>query len=92
MAQRAREEMKKAESATSFEAQINVQQGVITSMGFVLGFDAYNSARLVDINALKMQRQYSRPVVDNRALLRQLSGTSDRLHQDMVEQQYRIGE
>ena len=45
-------------------------------------------ARIMDINAQQMARLYNRPNVDNRAALRGLTGASDRLHSDMVDQQY----
>ena len=86
---RAREEMKKAETAPSFEGQVAVQQVVIGAMNFVPGFDTYATGRIVDVNGLQMQRQYSQPNVDNRSVMRQLSGASDALHRQMVDQQWR---
>lgn len=86
---RAKEEMKKAETASSFEGQVAVQQVVIGAMSFVPGFESYGTARIVDINAVQLQRQYGGPVVDNQRVMRQLSGASDRLHRDMVDQQWR---
>jgi hypothetical protein len=60
-------------------------------MGFVPGFDAYGQARIVDVNAQQMARLYNRPNVDNRQALRRLTGASDRLHTEMVDQQYQLG-
>ena len=87
--QRAKEEMKKAETASSFEGQIAVQASVIGAMSFVPGFDAYQTARIIDINALQLQRQYGKDVVDNKRLGWGLFGPSDRRHQEMVDGQYR---
>lgn len=88
---RAKEDMKKAEGAKSMEEQVATQGAVVAAIGFVPGFDAYQSAKLVDINALQLQRQYGKDVVDNRRLGRGLFGATDKLHQDMVNQQYQLG-
>lgn len=85
---RAKEVAKAASEAKTIEAQAATQGLVVGLMGYVPGFDAYSSARIADTNALDMQRQYSRPVVDNRNAMRQLSGTSDNLHREMTQQQY----
>ena len=75
-------------SATTIEAQQAAQNLVMGLMGFNPAFSAYQNAIVPDINAATMARQYNQPTVDNRSALRQLSGASDRLHQDMVDQQY----
>jgi hypothetical protein len=87
--QKAKEEMKKAEGATSFEGQIATQAAVVNAIAFVPGFDAYQTAKIIDVNALQLQRQYGKDVVDNRRLGRGLFGPSDTRHQEMVNQQYR---
>ena len=86
---RAKEVAAAAASAATLEAQAATQGLQIGLMAFVPGFYAYSAARIVDVNALAVQRQYGRQPVDNRSVLRQLSGASDRLHQDMVDQQWR---
>jgi hypothetical protein len=65
---------------------------VVALMGFVPGFDSYGGG-LVDVNGRQMARLYvnGRPTVDNRVALRGLTGASDRLHSDMVDQQYQRG-
>ena len=88
---KAKEEMKKAETAATMEAQIATQGAVVNLMSFVPGFDSYQTAKIVDINALRMQRIYGKDVVENRFVNRRLFGGSDRLHQEMVEQQYQLG-
>ena len=87
--QKAQEEMKKAEGAKSFEAQVATQVAVVNAIAFVPGFDAYQNTKIIDVNALQLQRQYGKDVVDNRRLGRGLFGPTDRLHQEMVNQQYR---
>ena len=88
---RAREVAQQSAGAATFEAQTAVQGTVVALMGFVPGFDAYGTARITDVNGLQMSRQYGRATVDNRAALRGLTGASDRLHSDMVDQQYQRG-
>jgi len=88
---RAREVARASAGAPTFEAQTATQGVVVALMGFVPGFDAYGTARITDVNGLQMARQYGRATVDNRAALRGLTGASDRLHSDMVDQQYQRG-
>ena len=87
----AKQAAKAVSDARTFEAQTATQGVVVALMGFVPGFDAYSTARITDVNSLQMARQYGRATVDNRAALRGLTGASDRLHSDMVDQQYQRG-
>jgi hypothetical protein len=87
----ARQVAREASEAKTFESQTATQSLVVGLMGFVPGFDAYGQARIVDVNAQQMARLYNRPTVDNRTALRRLTGASDRLHTDMVDQQYQLG-
>jgi len=87
--EKARDEMKKAQTATTFESQVAVQQNVIGAMGFVPGFASYAQANVPDLLQKQLQRQYGKDVVDNRNAGRRLFGGSDRLHEEMVNQQYR---
>lgn len=87
----AKQAAKAVSDARTFEAQTATQGLVVALMGFVPGFDAYGTTRITDINAQQMARLYNRPNVDNRAVLRGLTGASDRLHSDMVDQQYQRG-
>lgn len=89
--EKAKEEMKKASTATTMEAQIATQGAVLGMMSFVPGFDSYQTATIIDVNALRVQRLYGKDVVENRFVNRRLFGGSDRLHQEMVEQQYQLG-
>ena len=87
-AEKADEAAADSASATTIEAQQAAQNMVMGLMGFNPAFSAYQNAMVPDINAAVMARQYNQPTVDNRSALRQLSGASDRLHRDMVDQQY----
>jgi hypothetical protein len=84
----ATEAVEQAATATTIEAQQAAQNLVLGLMGYNPAFSAYQNSIVPDINAATMARQYNRPTVDNRRALRALSGASDRLHQEMVDQQY----
>ena len=87
--EKAKEEMKKAESAKTFESQIAVQPNVISAMSFVPGFSSYAQANVPDVLQKQLQKQYGRDVIDNRNVGRRLFGGSDRLHEEMINQQYK---
>jgi hypothetical protein len=86
--QAAQEAADASSSATTIEAQQAAQNLVLGLMGFNPAFSAYQNAMVPDVNAAVMGRQYNQPTQDNQRALRQLSGASDRIHQDMVDQQY----
>ncbi len=72
------------------EAQKQVQNVVIQAMGFTPGFDAYGKVMVPDVVGYKPFTVYNNQVnVDNRRLGRGLYGPSDRLHNEIVESQYR---
>lgn len=87
----ARQVAREASEAKTFEAQAATQSLVVGLMGYVPGFDVYAQARIIDVNGQQMARLYTKPTVDNRQALRRLTGASDRLHTDMVDQQYQLG-
>jgi hypothetical protein len=87
--EKAEEAVADAANATTIEAQQAAQNLVLGLMGYNPAFSAYQNALVPDTNAAVMARQYNQPTVDNRRALRALSGASDRVHQDMVDQQYR---
>lgn len=87
--EKAKEEMKKVEGAKTFESQVASQAAVVNAISFVPGFDSYQTSKIVDVNALQLQRQYGKDVVDNRNVGRRLFGGSDRLHEEMINQQYK---
>jgi len=77
------------QSEKDFEQTVATQTAAVNAISFVPGFSAYQNAIIPDTNALTMQRQYNKPTVDNARAMRQLNGASDRLHNEMVQQQYR---
>ena len=77
------------QSEKEFEQSVASQNAAVAALSFVPGFSAYQNALIPDTNALLMRRQYDKPIVDNARALRQLSGASDRLHDEMIQQQYR---
>jgi len=77
------------ESEKEFEQTVAAQAAAVNAISFVPGFSAYQNAIIPDTNALTMQRQYNKPTVDNARAMRQLNGASDRLHQQMIDEQYR---
>ncbi len=88
--ERAKELANDMSKAATIEAQTASQAVVLGLMNYTPGFDSYNNAIVPDVNAGAMARQYNRDNVDNRSVLRQLNGASDRMHQDMVDQQYQL--
>jgi hypothetical protein len=76
-------------SEKEFEQTVAAQAAAVNAISFVPGFSAYQNAIIPDTNALTMQRQYNKPTVDNARAMRQLNGASDRLHQQMIDEQYR---
>jgi hypothetical protein len=77
------------QSEKEFEQSVASQNAAVNAIAFVPGFSAYQNAIIPDTNALLMRRQYDKPVVDNARAMRQLNGASDRLHDEMIQQQYR---
>jgi hypothetical protein len=74
--------------AATMEAQVAVQNVVVQAMGFTPGFDAYGKATLPDAQGYRPFEIYpGQSVVDNPQGRRFMTG-SDRLHAEMVDQQY----
>lgn len=78
------------QSEKEFEKTVASQNAAVNAISFVPGFSAYQNAIIPDTNALLMRRQYDKPVVDNARVMRQLNGASDRMHQEMINEQYRF--
>ena len=91
ISQKAKELAQNAGKANTMEGQVATQGLLVGLMGYVPGFAGYQQAIVPDTNALELAMKYSKPVVDNRNAQRRMQGASDRLHQEMVESQYRIG-
>ena len=87
--QKAQQEIKRVENAVTFEAQVAVQTNVIGAMSFVPGFSTYAQSNVPDILQRQLQRQYGKDVIDNRVVGRRMFGGTDRMHQEMVEAQYK---
>jgi hypothetical protein len=76
--------------AADMESQKQVQNVVIQAMGFTPGFDAYGKVIVPDGVGYKPFTVYNKQVnVDNRRLGMGLYGPSDRLHNDLVNSQYK---
>ena len=72
------------------ETQKQVQNVVLQAMAFTPGFDAYSIAKVPDGVGYKPFTVYDRQVnVDNRRLGMGLYGPSDRLHNQLVDSQYK---
>lgn len=72
------------------ESQKQVQNVVIQAMGFTPGFDAYGKVMVPDSVGYKPFTVYNNQKnVDNRRLGWGLYGPSDRLHNDLVNSQYK---
>ena len=78
--------------AATLESQIAVQNVVIQAMGFTPGFDTYNRFILPDAIGYRPFEIYpGQRVIDNPQGRRFMTG-SDRLHTEMVDQQYKRSE
>ncbi len=90
-------EQRRAEAArriTSQNARTNPelekQDAQIASMGSSPGFSAYEQAKLPDVPFYRSEDIYKRAIIsDNARALRQLNQRSDRIHKEMVDEQYR---
>jgi len=76
--------------AATMEAQVAVQNVVVQAMGFTPGFDAYGKVVMPDAAGYRPFEIYKgQRNVDNPAGRRFMTG-SDRLHTEMVDQQYNL--
>jgi hypothetical protein len=76
--------------AADMESQKQIQNVVIAAMGFTPGFDNYNRMVILDSVAYKPFTVYNNQKnVDNRKLGWGLYGPSDKLHNELVESQYK---
>ena len=88
-AQKGKEAQKEMNNAQNFEQQKAVQGVVIAAMGYSPGFDAYGKLFIPDGSGYKPFTVYNNQKnVDNARVGRGLFGATDRLHNEMVEQQY----
>ena len=83
--------MRDSDVAGSMEQQKEVQNVVLGAMAYVPGFDVYNVA-LRDVPFYKPRTIYANQrTVDNRVAARGLFGATDVKHEEMVQQQYKLG-
>ena len=86
---RGREAIRDADRAQTMEQQVANQALIVATMNFVPGFESYGVARLPDSQFYRPRDIYpGQQPVDNRRLLRGLTGASDQRHADMVNSQY----
>ena len=85
-----KEAQKEMSNAQNFEQQKQVQTVVISAMSFVPGFDVYGKTFIPDGRGYQPFTVYNNQKnVDNARTLRGLSGASERLHNEMVELQWK---
>jgi hypothetical protein len=77
------------DSAGSFEKQAEIQNVVLGAMGFVPGFDAYGRVTLPDGVGYRPFEIYPGQRNIDTPAARGLIGRSDRIHEEMVNEQYR---
>jgi hypothetical protein len=77
------------DSAGSFEQQTEIQNVVLGAMGFVAGFDAYGRVTLPDGVGYRPFEIYPGQRNIDTPAARGLIGRSDRIHEEMVNEQYR---
>jgi hypothetical protein len=86
---RGREAIRDANRAETMEQQVANQALIVATMNFVPGFESYGVTRLPDAQFYRPRDIYpGQQPVDNRRLLRGLTGASDQRHADMVNSQY----
>lgn len=86
---KAKEIAKDIAKATTLEQQ-TAQQGLVVGLiGYVPGFSAYQNSIVPDSLGTAVARQYQKPVIDNRAAQRRLSGANEYKWQQMVDSQYK---
>jgi hypothetical protein len=81
--------IREADSARTMDEQMMTQASIVAVMAFVPGFEVYGTARFPDAPGYQSYEIYrGQQPVDNRRLLRGLTGASDQQHADMVNSQY----
>jgi hypothetical protein len=86
----ARETARAAAVASQRSGQRDPQEVALASMAEVPGFSQYQQANIPDVPFYKSEDIYKRATIqDNARALRQLNQRSDRIHKEMVDEQYR---
>lgn len=77
--------------SADMESQKQIQNVVIAAMGFTPGFDVYKNATVPDSIGYQPYSVYTKQInVDNVKITIRMFGPSDRLHETMVEMQWKI--
>jgi len=88
--QRRAGDQQRSQQSSQRNAQKDPQDDVMASLSTVPGFSAYEQAKLPDLPFYKAEDIYKRATIsDNARALRQLNQRSDRIHKEMVDEQYR---
>lgn len=88
--QRRAGDQQRSQQSSQRNAQQDPQDAVMASLSTVPGFSAYEQAKLPDMPFYKAEDIYKRATIsDNARALRQLNQRSDRIHKEMVDEQYR---
>jgi hypothetical protein len=83
-------DQQRSQQSSQRNAQKDPQDAVMASLSTVPGFSAYEQAKLPDLPFYKAEDIYKRATIsDNARALRQLNQRSDRIHKEMVDEQYR---
>ena len=86
----ARETARAAAVAAQRSSQRDPQDVALASMAEVPGFSQYLEVKIPDVPFYKSEDIYKRVTIqDNARALRQLNQRSDRIHREMVDEQYR---
>ena len=79
----------RSQQSSRKDAKDDPQDVAIASIGNVPGFGSYTQANIPDVPFYKVEDIYKRvTIADNARALRQLNQRSDKIHRDMVDQQY----
>jgi hypothetical protein len=88
--QRRAGDQQRSQQSSQRNSQQDPQDAVMASLSTVPGFSAYEQAKLPDMPFYKAEDIYKRATIaDNARALRQLNQRSDRIHKEMVDEQYR---
>ena len=86
--ERAQNVQSELDTASSLEAQVEVQNVLIQAMGFTPGFEAYTIVMPDGVGYKPFTIYNNQSNVDNARVQRGLTARSDALHQQMVDSQY----
>jgi hypothetical protein len=89
---RAEEAVAEAARARTQQDIVATQTAIVSGMGLLPGFEAYQNNNIVDAQFYKSKEIYANQrTTDNKNAQRFLNGASEVRHQMMIEQQYQLG-